>query len=275
MNSKIKIGEENKSGCRESMPGAVERQTIAQYLANSFGKWNAALVSLLAVIGLLIYCSAAMAQSGAGSIQGTVTDTTGAVMPGASIQVVNKATGVVSNTKSNQVGFFQAPGLFTGAYDVTVMAPNMKTYEQSVELLVDQTAVINPVMTPGQVTQRVEVKADSAQLVNKENGTVSTTLERGRIDQIPMNGRALSTLTNMTVPGMEGSANNTGGTNQRLNGMMGEGLEYVADGVPLNNLQFGGQVNSFEGLLPDPDAVQEAQIEASNTGAQYTARQPR
>ncbi len=244
---------------------------FASAVTRASRKWNFIIWAVAAVLGLAIGSLSASGQSGAGAIQGTVTDQTGAVITGAAIQVVNKATGMVSNTKSNRVGFFQSPGLFTGSYDVTVMAPNMKTYERSVELMVDQAAVINPVMTPGEVTQRVEVNADSAQLVDKENGTLGTTLERGRIDQIPMNGRVLTTLTNMTVPGIEsGAASNPTGTGQRVNGLMTEALEYVADGVPMNNLQFGGQANSFSGILPDPDSVQEVEVETSNTSAAYT-----
>ena len=246
-------------------------KSFVHVLAQTFRKRDASIVSIVAILLLAICGLSAKAQSGAGSIQGTVTDSTGAVIQGASVQVVNTATGVVSNTKSNQVGFFQVPGLFTGSYDVTVIAPSMKTYERTVELLVDQTAVINPAMTPGEVTQRVEVKADLAQLVNKENGTLGTTLERGRIDEIPINGRVLSSLTNMTIPGIESGANNPTSTNQRVNGVMYEGFEYVADGVPLNNLQFGGQYASYNDLLPDPDAVQAVEVETSNTSAAYSS----
>ena len=147
---------------------------IARILTHTFQRRNTLfLTAAIAAFAIAVCSSTILAQSGAGSIQGTVTDQTGAVIQGASIEVVNKATGVVSHTKSNQVGFFQAPELFTGTYDLTVTTPNMKTYERSVELLVDQIAVINPVMAPGQVTQRVEVNADLDQLVNKENWTHS------------------------------------------------------------------------------------------------------
>jgi hypothetical protein len=74
--------------------------------------------------------------------------------------VVNQATNVVTDTKSNGTGFYQVPALFTGTYKVTVSAPGMKTYVTTVQLLVDQHASINPVMTAGAVSQRVEVEAD-------------------------------------------------------------------------------------------------------------------
>lgn len=94
---------------------------------------------------LAIYTSV-LAQSGAGSIQGTVDNPTGAAIPGISIHVVNNATGMTTDTKSNGVGFYHVPDLFTSPYTVTITAPGMKTYATSIELLVDQNAVINPVL---------------------------------------------------------------------------------------------------------------------------------
>ena len=207
-------------------------------------------------------CSSALAQSGAGSIQGTVTDSTGAVIPGATISVVNQATNSNTDTKSSNVGFYQVPALFTGTYAVTVTAPGMKTYKTAIQLQVAQNAVINPVMTAGAVTQQIEVSADMAQLTTTDNGTIAATLESGRINQLPMNGRTLITLVGQTTPGLEGNGS-------RANGLMGEALEYVADGVPITNRQFGG-MNLGQTQVPDPDSVQEVRAETTNTGAQYS-----
>ena len=133
------------------------KSRIAGGLTRTPRKWNLPALTIAPALALAICCSTAFAQSGAGSIQGTVTDSSGAVIPQASIHVVNQATGVAVDTKSNSVGFYQVPGLFTGTYVVTVTAPGMKTYVQTIELLVDQTAVINASMTAGSVTQQVNV----------------------------------------------------------------------------------------------------------------------
>jgi len=219
-------------------------------------------IAVLLVLGL--HLPLALAQSGAGSIQGTVTDPTGAVLPGAKIHVVNNATGVASDTQSNGVGFYQVPSLFTGSYTVTVTAPEMKTYKTAVEVLVDQHAVVNPVLAAGSVTQQVEVAADVVQLTTTENGTIASTLENARINQLPMNGRTIYGLAGQTTPGLEASGS-------RANGLMGEALEYVADGVPMLNREFGGASAGGTTLdqLPDPDAVQEVRIETTNTSAQF------
>lgn len=204
------------------------------------------------------------AQSGAGSIQGTVTDATGAVLPGASIHVANVATGVTTDTKSNGVGFYQVPSLFTGTYDIRISASGMKTYEAKVELQVDQHVTLNPVMTAGAVSQRIEVNASVVQLTTSDNGTIGSTLEGQRLNQLPMNGRQLVTLTQMTTPGLESSS--TGGTGSRANGLEGEALEYVADGVTLSDRQFGG-MNQSQAQTPDPDSIQEVRVETTDPQA--------
>jgi hypothetical protein len=218
------------------------------------------------LLGIALCCSTAMAQSGAGSIQGTVTDSTGAVIPGASVHVVNQGTGIATDTKSNAVGFYQIPDLFTGTYVVTITVPGMKTYKQSIELLVAQNAEINPAMVAGNVTQQVTVNADTVQLTTTDNGTIASTLENQRINQLPMNGRNILQLAAETTPGL-GSCNQDS-NGQCANGLMGYGMEYVADGVTLEGREFGGG-HVGQAQFPDPDSIQEMRVETTGTTAQY------
>ncbi|MGH9344603.1 MAG: carboxypeptidase regulatory-like domain-containing protein, partial [Terriglobia bacterium] len=202
-----------------------------------------------------------VAQSGAGSIEGTVVDSTGAVIPGASIRVVNVATGVVTTAKSNGDGFYQAPELFTGTYRIAATAAGMETYVTSIDLLAAQNAVINAKLSPGAVTQQVVVSGNAVQLTTTDNGTITSTLENARINQIPMNVRDLAGLVGATTPGMA-----NGGLN--LNGMQQEALEYSVDGTTTQNDMFGGMNYSQQQLI-DPDAVSEVRVEANGTGAEY------
>src|SRR5579871_2394818 len=99
-------------------------KTLASSPIHSLVKnWNYRIAALVAAVALALAVPAAMAQSGAGSIQGTVTDSTGAVVPGAIVHVVNNATNVSTDAKANEVGFYQVPALFTGTYTVTITAP--------------------------------------------------------------------------------------------------------------------------------------------------------
>jgi len=242
--------------------------SLARHLTLRLREWKAPFLTIFILLAMSPCCLRLIAQSGAGSIQGTITDSTGAVIPGAAIHVINQATGVAADTKSNGAGFYQVPGLFTGNYTVTFTAPGMKTYKQAIELLVDQNAVINAALSAGAVTQQVEVSSNAIQLTTTDNGTVATTLENARINQLPLDQRLLLTLAQETTPGLEADGANPG---SRANGLEDQGLEYVEDGATLTNRNFGGERNSPQGQLPDPDAVQEVKMDMSNSSAEFAA----
>jgi hypothetical protein len=218
----------------------------------SFTIWAA---SLFLPAGLL-------AQSGAGSIQGTIQDASSAAIVGCLVHAVNQSTGVVNDTSSNSSGFYSVPGLFAGNYTLTFTAPGMKKYQAAVALQDAQVAVLNPKLTVGDVSEQVTVTGDAVQLATYDSGTVSTQLDFNRIDQLPQNGRNVLGLAQNTVAGLE-----AGGT--RANGIMQEGMEYSLDGAPMTNRNFGGEANSAQSTLPDPDAVQEAKFETLNSSAQF------
>ena len=209
----------------------------------------------------LLLAASLFAQSGAGSIQGTVEDVSSAVIAGCPVHVVNQGTGVANDTTSNGSGFYSIPGLFAGSYTLTFSAPGMKKYQTVVALQDAQVAVINPKLTVGEVSEQVTVSGNAVQLATYDSGTVSTQLDAARIDQLPQNGRSVLGLAQNTVPGLE-----AGGS--RANGVMQEGMEYSQDGAPMTNRNFGGESNSAQATLPDPDSVQEAKFETLNSSAQ-------
>src|ERR1700677_894293 len=87
------------------------------------------------------------AQSGAGSIQGTVKDPSGSAIPHCPVRVVNQATGAANDTVANSSGFYSVPGLFAGNYTITFTAPGMKSYQATIALQDAQNAVLNPSLT--------------------------------------------------------------------------------------------------------------------------------
>ncbi|HWY47780.1 MAG TPA: carboxypeptidase-like regulatory domain-containing protein, partial [Bryobacteraceae bacterium] len=211
--------------------------------------------------GSLFLPAGLIAQSGAGSIQGTIQDASSAAIPGATVHVVNQNTGVANDTTSNSSGFYSVPGLFAGNYTLTFSAPGMKKYQTTVALQDAQVAVLNPKLTVGDVAEQVTVSGETVQLATYDSGTVSTQLDSNRIDQLPQNGRNVLGLAQNTVPGLEGNGS-------RANGVMPEGMEYSQDGAPMTNRNFGGE-NNGQSILPDPDAVQEVKVETLNSGAQF------
>jgi hypothetical protein len=209
---------------------------------------------------------AALAQSGIGSIQGVVTDSTGAVIPGATVNVINTATRAVSSTTSNGVGFYQVSGLLAGTYEVSATIKGMKTTARAIELLVAQDAVLDFALQPGEVTEQVKVSGNAVQLVTTNNGEITATLENQRINQLPMNGRNIITLVNETTPGLESCPESS----SCANGQEGPALEYEVDGATLTNREFGG-VHQGSQQMVDPDAVQEVRVEDEAAGAQYAS----
>ena len=238
---------------------------VAAFLSYSLPR-GAVKIGIAGALTMALCCVSGLAQSGAGTIQGTVTDSSGAVIPGATIHVVNQSTGVASDTKTNGVGFYQVPDLFTGTYVVSTSASGMQTNQRTMELLVGQNAVINSSLTPGDVTQKVEVKADTVQLITTDNGTISATLENQRINELPMNGRNIITQVNETTPGLEPCPE----SGSCANGLAGPALEYETDGVSLTNREFGG-VHEGSIQMVDPDAVQEVRVEDEASGANFAA----
>ena len=117
-------------------------------------------------------------------------------------------------------------------------------------------------MTAGSVTQQVTVNADTVQLTTTDNGTIASTLENQRINQLPMNGRNILQLAAETTPGL-GSCNQDS-NGQCANGLMGYGMEYVADGVTLEGREFGGG-HVGQAQFPDPDSIQEMRVETTGT----------
>ena len=246
-------------------------QNLASHWAQMLRSWNmrTLAITLGFVIAIAIFCSGAFAQSGAGSIEGTVSDPTGAVIPGASIHVVNQATGVAIDTKTNNVGFYQVPGLVVGTYVVSVTAPGMKTANQTIELQTAQTGIINAQMTTGAVTQQVTVAADTVELTTTDNGAVTATLENARLNELPMNGRYLYSLVNETTPGIENGVH----SNASANGQQGAATEYVVDGASLDNVEFGGiYLGDFSAAHSvDPDSIQEVHVDSIAAPAQYAS----
>ncbi len=219
-------------------------------------------VDLTALLAVLCTAPHLLAQSGAGTIQGTVQDATSSAIPAASVQALKQATGVAIETTSNADGFYAIKGLTAGAYKLSFSAPGMKTSENNVTLQNGQVLVLNRQLTIGEVSEKVTVSGETIQLATYDSGTVNTQLDAARISQLPQNGRNVLGLAQNTVPGMEGN-----GT--RVNGLMGEAMEYSQDGAPMTNRNFGSAGNTAQSTLPDPDAVQEMRFETLNSSAQF------
>jgi hypothetical protein len=135
----------------------------------------------------LLLCAPCFAQT-LGTITGEVKDSTGAVIPGVTVTVVNKATNATRTTSSNAVGLFDFPALPPGTYTVKSELEGFKTATRDVELQVQQTARVDFKLELGTVSEMATVTG-VAPLVETENATVGTVIENKRIVELPLNGR--------------------------------------------------------------------------------------
>jgi carboxypeptidase family protein len=212
---------------------------------------------LLQVTVLLLVCAGfALAQTGTGKIQGTVSDATGAVHPRATVSITHTQTSRQYTTTTTEVGFFIFPAVQVGAYQITVEASGMETWKGELMLQVGQQAEVNPNLTVAGTVTQVTVAGDVTPLVTTTSPTLANIVERERIEQLPINGRFVTNLIYMTTPGLEAA----GG--QRVFGIR-NGFELLQDGAVLQNRQW----QTIPARPPSLDTIEEFRAETSNSSA--------
>jgi hypothetical protein len=189
-----------------------------------------------------------------------VRDQTGAVIPAAAVTLKNTATNVVSKTTTNSVGFYFLPGVVPGPYDLTVEAAGMQKFEGTLTVLVQQSAVVDAVLRVGQAATEVSVQ-DVTPLVAADSPTMGHTLERQRIEQLPINGRFITELLG-TVPGLE-EETEYDSVSTRGFGMRRGSTEFVVDGAAATDRLMGGVFRRPPGL----DTIQEFKVETNVSSA--------
>ena len=136
------------------------------------------------------------AQTVTGSVSGTVTDSTGAVVPNAQIIVHNTATGVDSQATTNSAGIYSIRFLPIGRYEVTVQAQGFTTQKlPAFALEVDQTVKFDAHLQAGGATTTVNVQGDVAPILNTNDASLGLSLTSNQIQTIPLNGRNFSSVT--------------------------------------------------------------------------------
>ncbi len=211
------------------------------------------LLSLVAVVG-------AFAQTGNGRIEGTIRDKTGAVVPGAAIEIVHRQTSQTFNTKSNASGLYIFPSVQPGDYTVAVRSAGMAEWRGQLLLQTGQTAVVEPALALETTTSEITVLADVTPLVTTTAPTLGNVLERERVDQLPLSGRFIQNLIATVTPGMEYYQNWP-----MVNGIRMGGMEYLQDGAALTNRER----NSIPVRPPGIDTVSEVKVETNGSSAKF------
>src|ERR1035438_3707189 len=136
--------------------------------------------------------------AGTGNIQGTVTDTSGAVIPNAAVTATDTSTQVKHVTKSGNAGAFIFPGLPVGTYVIDAVAQGFETYEQSnIVLEVGSSIAVNATLTVGKQDVKIEVRAEGLAL-QTEDATFKQTIDNEEVNEMPLNGRQMTALIGLS-----------------------------------------------------------------------------
>lgn len=222
-----------------------------------------AICACLVIFSLVATVGPAFAQSGAtSSLTGTVVDTGGGIVPGASIVIKNNATGTTFEAISNSSGAFSVPALDPGTYTVTVSLAGFKTaVVNEVRLLAARPSEVKVTLEVGALTETVQVAAAS-ELVQTQSSTVTSTITSEQINNLPLSSRNALYFTTF-LAGVETTGGPRGST---IMGLPQNTINITIDGVSnSNNFQSGD--GFFSMVTPRTDAVEEITVTGATPGA--------
>src|SRR6185437_14888405 len=193
---------------RKFIGGSMQsKQSIWNFLSHLGRQTSLGLALVLAT--LLVFLPKAYAQVSA-TLNGTVTDATGAVIPGANVTLINEATKETRNGVSNDNGYFAFPALLPSTYTVKIDAKGFKSYERHGIVLhaADLINLSNLTLAIGQTNETITVEANT-QIIPVENGQRAAILDFKDIQQLAIQGRNLSELLKV-LPGVTNTPNGLG-----------------------------------------------------------------
>src|SRR5216683_1587729 len=231
---------------------------------------------LAVAIFVLVTASTALSQSDRGTIAGTVLDSSGAVVQGASVTATGANTGAVYKTTSTDTGAYRIPDMQVGVYNITITATGFKTSEQKgVVVQINTTSSLDITLQPGVVTETLTVLADLPTL-QTETSEIGTVVSTKQIIDLPLavNASGQSHLRSpeafvFITPGTvgPGSADNSSGTFQaKLAGGQNFGNEVILDGASTARADSG---SAFDQTAPSVEALQEFKITTSTVPAEF------
>jgi hypothetical protein len=219
------------------------------------------------------------AQVSGATLAGTVMDASGAAVSSANVSIKNTATGVVRDITTDSAGFYSAPNLLPGMYEITAAAPGFSTYKQTgITLTVGASQALNISLQIGQVAEQVEV-ISAAPAVQLSSSDISAVVDATTVRELPLNGRSWTDLATLqpgvnmisTQPSFATGADrgNRGfGQELTISGARPQQNNYRLDGVSLNDYANGAPGSVLGGNL-GVDAVQEFSVLTSNYSAEY------
>ncbi|HET6145632.1 MAG TPA: carboxypeptidase regulatory-like domain-containing protein [Candidatus Acidoferrales bacterium] len=237
-------------------------------------------IVLLMILGVFgIYSEPGLrAQVTGGTIQGTVSDATGAAIPNVDVLITNVSTNEVTTLKTNEAGLYSAPNLLPGPYKVTSKSTGFSTaVVNGIDLTVGAQQAINITMKVGETSQQVEVSA-SAVAIETASSEISDVVSGPAVRELPLNGRSWTDLAQLQ-PGVnavhtQAAANTTDRASRgwgaviTISGARPTQNNYRLDGISLND-SFNAAPGSFLAGNLGVDAIGEFSVLTGNFPAEY------
>ena len=222
--------------------------------------------SLFSVVLVLLAATSAWAQATA-QINGTVTDASSGVLPGATVTAIQTDTGLRREAVTDAMGSYTLTNLPIGPYRLEVTLQGFRTYAQTgIVLEINSNPIIPVTLELGQLAETVSVEA-TAPLVETRNPAIGGVIDNERIEELPLNGRNAADLIAIAgavvSAGPSSSRSMQGGVGYSVAGGQPFGVAYLLDGTIHNN-----PYDNYNLPLPFPDALQEFRVETSAQNAQ-------
>ncbi|MGH9437166.1 MAG: TonB-dependent receptor domain-containing protein [Terriglobia bacterium] len=240
--------------------------------------WRAAESILAFVLLTAVFSSAPLfAQIATGGVTGTVTDPTGAVVPGAIVALTNTGTHVTQTTNSTSTGTYSFMGVQPGTYNLRAEAAGFKAFvDKGLLIHVQQTATVNVDFVVGAVTQNVTVTA-APPLLQSESGAIGQTIGTQAVNDLPLQTRDWASLAQLsagvaTAPVGQPSSDSGSSTSAffSVNGVNLWQNDFRLNGINDNIEVYGGSsVGSNAAITPPPDAIEEFRLQTGDMNAQF------
>src|SRR5215510_8997257 len=221
-------------------------------------------------IGTTVFClltALAFGQVLTGMISGTVSDSSGAIVPSATVTIVNADTGVTAfHGITNESGLYRAPSLPVGRYNVIVELAVFRRAEVSgINLTIDQRAAINVTLQLGAVEESITVAGQTAGQLATESSSLGNTINTTQVRNLPLPNRNILNLLSLTAGiSSGGDATSINASQLSMNGSRTVNSEFTVNGVSVVSGSTGGVQT-----LPSADAIREVKVLTSAYSAEY------
>ena len=193
-------------------------------------------LALALLVAVALIPAGAFGQAISGTVVGTVTDSSGAVVANADVEATNVGTGVTTHATTNGTGFYRVDNLIPGSYKITVKGAGFKTNTQTVDVQLNRTGTLNVTLVPGSASETVEVFG-AAPMIDTTTPQLGTTYEIDTLRSIPTAGAGAQGVLNLSLlqAGVGSSGGLGAGTGPSVGGQRPRDNNFMIEGIDNND----------------------------------------